>query len=754
MISPRHPLRARALVSSLSSLAILLGIASTAGSAAATPAAPAVMPSAKTSLDPRVLERALALPAGALSASRTLPSPYGDTQRFVQLHGGVPVLGAGLAVRVDGAGVRTQTDALAHGLRVDTTPKLSADAARTKAASFGKRPVRADAPARLVVIPQVDLGGYLAWEIDAWRTSRGPLRLYVDAHDGTILSAHSLVTHARGRIFATDPSAMPIDHDLPYLTSATALEGRAASIANFVSGDMEKGETLVFDETAKPDMAGDYLFEPEKSFDLTDAFAQVNAYYHIDAMDSFFRNSLGVPMGYGLEVVVNYAPGGAAYDNAFFSPYKSAHFDNVIVIGEGSKIDFAYDSDVFMHEFTHYVNANTVTFNDGSYGDQYGLNPMPGALDEGTADYFACTVNDDPILGGSALAAVGGQRDLTKNPGRCPEVVFGEPHMDGGLVGNATWRIRQALGRDVGDPLIWSSIQLLHGGATFADFAGGILKGTDAAVAKGTMTAAKAAEVKAILDDLGLTGCGRAVDVTPKAPAVSGFTGLTLLGRYFGGYSCDQLSTQVKMTSLFQHRFVAGANDKYAKLSLALAPAGFGGGGGGGSDTLDYSLYVRKGNLVTFTGNFGGGQPYKARTYDYKVEHLADANGSIALGPTGVGPLEPGATYYLAVLHANCPTMQGTVSVETLEVAPEADAGVDAGIDAAGSDVGSDAGSDAGSGASLAPDAMAGGGGCACETAPGGGTRAPRAPLGALGALGALASALVVARRAKGARAR
>jgi hypothetical protein len=62
MISPRPPLRARALVSSLSSLAILLGIASTAGSAAATPAAPAVMPAAKTSLDPRVLERALALP--------------------------------------------------------------------------------------------------------------------------------------------------------------------------------------------------------------------------------------------------------------------------------------------------------------------------------------------------------------------------------------------------------------------------------------------------------------------------------------------------------------------------------------------------------------------------------------------------------------------------------------------------------------------------------------------------------------------
>lgn len=747
----RHPRRARALLSSLSSLAILFSVASTAGSAAASsalPAASSATPAAKpTTLDPRVLERMHALPAGALSASRTLPSPYGDTQRFVQLHGGVPVLGAGLAVRIDAAGVRSQTDALAHGLRVDTTPKLSADAARGKAATFGKHPVLATAPARLVVIPQADLGGYLAWQIDAWRSSRGPLRVFVDAHDGTILSAHPLITHARGRIFATDSSALPTDRDLPYLSSATSLEGRAAAIANFVSGDLENGETLVYDATAKPDLAGDYLFEPETKFDLTDGFAQVNAYYHIDAMDSFFRNSLAVPMGYGLQVVVNYAPGGTPYDNAFFAPYKTARFENLIVIGEGQKIDFAYDSDVFMHEFTHYVNANTVTFNDGSYGDQYGLNPMPGALDEGTADYFACTVNDDPILGGSALAAAGGQRDLTKNPGKCPEVVFGEPHMDGGLVGNATWRIRQALGREVGDPLIWSSIQLLHGGATFADFAGGILKGTTAAVTKGTMTAAKAAEVKAILDDLGLTGCGRAVDVTPKTPAVSGFTGLTLLGQYFGGYSCGQLASQVKMTSLFQYRFVAGATDKYAKLSVALKPAGFGGGGGGGGpDTLDYSLYVHKGSLVTFTGNFGGGQPYKARTFDYKVEHLSDPNGSITLGPGGAGPLEPGATYYLAVLHANCPTTEGTVSVEASEIVPEPDAGVDAGMDASESDAGAEAGE------SLVPDASAGGGGCACTTTPGGGARAPLGAPGALCAIGAIGGALVVARRRKGAR--
>jgi hypothetical protein len=725
MPSLRHPLRAFTL---LASLGLLLGAASSASASAPAPAA--------TRLDPRVLERAQALPVGALSASRTLPSPYGATQRFTQLHLGVPVLGAGLAIRVDGAGVRTETKSLARGLRVDTTPKLSADAARTKAAAFGKRAVAAQAPARLVVIPQDDVGGYLAWQIDAWGSSRGPLRIFVDAHDGAILSAQSLLTHARGRVYATDPSGSPVENDLAYLASPTTLDGRAAAIANFVSGDLEKGETLVFDPTATPDVAGDYLFDPETSFDLTDKFAQVNAYYHIDKMDSFFRNSLGVPMGYGLQVVVNYAPGGAAYDNAFFSPYTTPRFSNLIVIGEGSKIDFAYDSDVFMHEFTHYVNANTVTFNDGSYGDQYGLNPMPGALDEGTADYFACTVNDDPILGGSALAALGGQRDLTNNPGKCPEVVFGEPHADGGLVGNATWRIRQALGRDVADPLIWSSIQLLHGGATFADFAGGILKGSDAAVAKGTMTAAKGAEVKAILDDLGLTGCGRAVDVSPTAPAVSGFTGLTLLGQYFGGYSCQQLATQVKMTSLFQYRYVAGADDKVVKLSVALAPSGF--GGPSGSDALDYSLYLRKGSLVTFTGNFGGGQPYKAKGFDFKVEHLTDTTGSIALGPGGAGALEPGATYYLAVLHANCPTMQGTVSVQASSVVPEPDAGIDAGEDAGVSEAGAEAG--------LALDGSAGGGGCGCRTTSQGPAGETLGTLGTLSALGVVAG-LVAARR-------
>lgn len=690
--------------------------------------------SASTPLDTRALERANALPTGALVATKALPSPWGDTQRFVQLHRGVPVLGAGLAIRVDGGVVPTKTDALVRGLTVDVTPTLSVDVARSKAEAYGGHPSAAPAPARLVVIPHTDVGGYLAWQIDAWHTSRGPLRISVDAHDGTILAAYPLIRHARGRVYATDPSSAPVENDLPNLSSTTALDGRAAAVGNFVSGDLEQGQKLVFDAAAKPDLNGDYLFDPEKKFDLTDGFAQVNAYYHIDRMDQFFRNSLSVPMGYGLQVVVNYAPGATAYDNAFFTPYKTARFDNLIVIGEGSSIDFAYDSDVFMHEFTHYVNANTVAFNDGSYGDAYGLNPMPGAIDEGTADYFACTVNDDPLLGGAALAAVGGQRDLTRNPGRCPEALEGEVHADGGLIGNASWRIRQALGRDLADPLVWSAIQLLHQGATFADFAADILKGTDAAVSKGTMTAAKAGEVKAILDDLGLPGCGRSLEVSAKASATSSFTGLTLLGQYFGGYSCQQLTSQVTMTSLFQYKFVAGPNDKWAKLSLALKPGGF---GGGGPSTIDYSLYVRKGSPVTFTGSLGG-QPYKASKFDFKVEHLTDKNGSILLGPGGAGDLVPGATYYLAVLHSNCPTMKGTVSYESGEVAPEIDAGLDS--DAA---IDGDAGVEGGVGLDATPNLA--GGGCGCRTTPETGRT------GALFGVMALVGALVVARRRRGA---
>jgi MYXO-CTERM domain-containing protein len=691
---------------------------------------------AATPVDVRALEKAQSLPSFSLRPSGVVANVYGETQRFTQLHGGVPVLGGSLALRLDGGAVKTQTSALARGLRVSTTPSLTADDARRAASTFLGRAVPASVPTKLVVIPQDDVGGYLAYQLDAWSTARGPRRVYVDAHDGTIRGAHSLMMHANGRIYATDPGSAPVVSPLANLASTTTLDGRASAVGNWTSGDLENGEPLVFDPTAKPDTNGDYLFEPEKSFDLTDAFAQVNAYYHIDQMDQFFRK-LGIPMGYGLQVVVNYAPGNTPYDNAFFTPYTTPRFSNLIVIGEGSGIDFAYDSDVFMHEFTHYVNNNTVNFNDGSMGDQYGLNPMPGALDEGTADYFACTVNDDPILGGAALAAVGGQRDLTKNPGKCPDVVFGESHMDGGLIGNATWRIRQALGRDAADPLILSAIQLLHKGASFADFAGGILTGADAAVAKGTLTAAKAAEAKAILDDLGLTRCGRAVEITKAASATSGLAGLTLLGQYFGGYSCKQLSAQVKMTSLFQYKYVAGANDKYVKFNLGLAPAPF--GGGSGPSTLDYSLYVRKGNMVTFTGSLGG-SPYKPKNFDFKVEHLTDdAGGSIALGPGGVGDLEPGATYYVAVLHANCPTMEGTMSVEPYDHVPDTDAGVDAGEDTGPA---FDAGPDGGG---IGMDATVAGAGCNCQTT----TRTDGGALAGAGALG-LALALVRRRRTRG----
>jgi hypothetical protein len=86
-------------------------------------------------------------------------------------------------------------------------------------------------------------------------------------------------------------------------------------------------------------------------------------------------------------------------------------------------------------------------------------------MDEGQADYFACSVTNDPKIGEWAVAKTG--RDCLRNLENnlhYPEDISGEVHDDGKIWGAALWDIRKTIGKTAADKLIYKSFYYLKAG--------------------------------------------------------------------------------------------------------------------------------------------------------------------------------------------------------------------------------------------------------------------------------------------------
>ena len=89
-------------------------------------------------------------------------------------------------------------------------------------------------------------------------------------------------------------------------------------------------------------------------------------------------------------------------------------------------------------------------------------------MDEGFADYFACTVNNDHL----AAEDVGVNRDL-QNQLRIPndwDPYYDPSHNNGRIIGGACWDLRQFVGQAAGDNLVFKALQLSPHAYGFGDF--------------------------------------------------------------------------------------------------------------------------------------------------------------------------------------------------------------------------------------------------------------------------------------------
>ncbi|MCA9608020.1 MAG: hypothetical protein KC619_20570, partial [Myxococcales bacterium] len=238
---------------------------------------------------------------------------------------------------------------------------------------------------------------------------------------------------------------------------------------------------------------------------------------------------------------------------------------------------------VVHHEFGHAVVDGTSEL--GFFViDGMGVSYDPGAINEGYADYVAATVSGDPdmaeYLRGSGLGGEAALRNLD-NTLVCPDDLVGEGHFDGRIFSGAAWDLRNAIGVEKADALLYSTIVAIDSVPTLAEATETLLAAADALVTDGTLDASDREMVQSVMEARGLVGCER---VAPLDGAVTRL-----------GYSGDASVTANAGGGIapIHYRIDIPADAERLNINVTTLTAG----------AADYTLYYRTDGPVRFVAS-------------------------------------------------------------------------------------------------------------------------------------------------------
>ena len=269
----------------------------------------------------------------------------------------------------------------------------------------------------------------------------------------------------------------------------------------------------------------------------------------------------------------------------------------------------------------------------------------------------------------------------------CPDDMFGEPHMDGEVIGGATWEIREAIGATLADDVVFGGLSMLTTNSTFQDLAVSVNATAQAMVAASQMTTQDASTVASILDSRGLPECGRFLDLHEGEIRKNYLFGFDMLAAYMGG-TCAQMRQLLAyyIPGPFQFRYRVPSDFAHERIhfNIQMVP---------GTGDLLHKGYVRQGEMIRYRMEsiFGFFNIAVADEFDYESPETTESSMQITLDADSTPPLVPGEDYYFAFGYRNCPNVQGEITITTSGVAYH-DAGVDAEVGDGGPDGGTDDG--------------------------------------------------------------
>ncbi len=643
--------------------------------------------------------------------------------RLQQLLQGIPVAGGQVIVKLDRTGHAVMAvSSLRPGLTVDVTPAISADAAVQAAASAVKGDPSGAPSASLMVLPDRS-GCKLAWRVMlSTCSSPGAWLVDVDAGSGKILATADILRSAQGQVYEHNPENSDlILVDLTHLTGdESVMSGEYVNVRSRIW----EGDTPTLLHLAEADLDGDFIFEPDAEAD-DDPFVEVNVYHHLTAMAAHFAETHGHSFPMVSQVQTNYKLAeDVILNNAYYNP-----MDRSFIFGQGA-VDWGYESDLVCHEFGHLINHDQadLLYNSLINYDEYVWHLAPAMIDEGMADYWSCSQNGDPFLGEYIDAVLGmAARDL-ENDLTCPGDVVGDGHPDGRIVGGAGWDIRELVGRGSADAILYAAMALIPSSPTLPEYAAAIMETAGDLVDDEDITEDDAAAIDGILETRGFYLCERWLDIEDGSALTipvyhipgrdSLPSGMCQMGRDMGFRFALKHQLALTIPSDLEEP-VNSVNIAWEMERVDEEPMG--------EDDLQYSVYVRKDEMVTLdietveVPDMGAHPMPDAADYDMAFEAEPTLL-QIPDGGEGEITLEPGATYYFQMIYMNCPIVNLTVTPEIIVGGPEEEEIEEADVaDVADEDVGPvDAAPDTSTDADSEDDGPSNGdngGGCNCTVA-------------------------------------
>jgi len=475
----------------------------------------------------------------------------------------------------------------------------------------------------------------------AWRFSiqalGGQWAVWVDANTGATLSAAADSWTVDGWVYASNPlDGDVLSTHIPVVDEAMRLDGRNVWASQCIDWTIDPRPFGVrvcneWTQSAKADPQGDFFALPAEG-ELDDPFAEVNAFYHAERFAQWFAARFGMRTA-DMQIFT-----GFPLTNAFYGDFDEDGARDLSFGVTDDGYNFAYDSDVVIHEFGHAI-VRELAGGLSMRADHLGLDWTPGALNEGVADTFAMLMSPDGLLAESMARSDRWDvaiRDL--EPDRvCPDDLASQVHKSGLVWGSLAWNLIDdpRIGPDITGELMVSAVSTWDAQIDWTTAAQSLMDSSTQLLADGWLNEETHDAVVAHVEATGTLGCERIVDLERVERSELTLLNLGLYKDY------ERIPAGIQ----FKHRLSGGKNQIEVRVSDFTGPA----------KGTGLALYARVDAPVEHatTRMEGLGLAHAIPTTFDAVFELDEENTVLTLSGDNVPGLRPGRVLHWSVASIN-----------------------------------------------------------------------------------------------------
>lgn len=350
----------------------------------------------------------------------------------------------------------------------------------------------------------------LAWHIYAEVGPNEWYELLVDAKDGELLFRHNLYTDAaQGTVYTEDPDAAPRQlvsfvGDTTINTAAGWMGTSTVTTGNNVEAYLDTNADNAPDANNGAGLSNGHASSATQDFTFpfstavdprTQQAAVVTNLFYFNNYMHDFSYGLGFTETSGNFQTNNYGRGGTGNDSVRAEAQDGSGTNNAnfATPPEGSRPrmqqylftapnpdrDSSVDSDVVFHEYGHGISNRLIGNGSGLGGTQ------SGAMGEGWSDYWACTINNDGVMG--EYVTQNNTRGIRRAAYTVPAATVHDSyadvgaggfqvHNDGEVWAATLWDLRTQLGKTTTDLIVLNGMKFTPTRPSFLNARDGILQ--------------------------------------------------------------------------------------------------------------------------------------------------------------------------------------------------------------------------------------------------------------------------------------